>query len=192
MLSVPRVRLEVTAAATTDGVVLADMIGRAVEFIQSQTRRYFGPVTETTEYLSGNGSRTLRLSEPAVITDSASEVNEVLERLYAGADPTTITDFEIREGANTSYLVRLDGSVWTFGYEYQVTYSRGYVVDEGPKDIEDMILGLIKVKLKFAGHEGMRSETAAGYSYTRFGDEDLDAVEGARDTIKAWRRLILV
>lgn len=192
MISIAKLQRSLPAAVGEDETMLSEMITRAQAFIEVQTRRYFGLVSNVTEYLSGNGSRHLRLAEPVVPDEYDVAIDLVEERDYPGGTATEITDTEYatRDGGNTSYLVRLGGYVWTTGKEYAVTYDRGYPTDEGPPDIEQLVIDLIALRLKFRGLEGMRSETIGGYSYTRFGDGDLDSIDGAWTTIKAWRRLV--
>jgi len=203
MISLARVRLEVPAATTVEDPPLQDMVTRAVEFLQTQTRRYFGLPVTLTDYLNGSGGRFLWLPEPVAAADASAgltssdsipDIASVEERLYPGATATVLTedtDFQRRRRGTTDILVRLgSGVIWTLGYEYAVTYERGYLEDEGPKDIEQLILELLKFRFKFASNTGMRSESIGGYSYTRFGDTDLDAIDGARATIEAWRPLV--
>lgn len=195
MISVARLQAANTRAASTDTVLLADMIERAVAFIQTQTRRYFGPITEFTDYRYGAGGRSLWLTD-RVIPDEYGEVMLLEERPYPGgtATPFLIADYAVRTGpeaSDVSRLVRLGGYVWTDTYEYAVTYERGYNVDNGPPDITQLVIDLVALKLKLRGFEGMRSETIGGYSYTRFGEGDLDAIDGARSLIKAWRPQVL-
>jgi len=162
----------------------------ALAFIQTQTRRYFGPIASTTDILAGSGTRSLWLPESAVVAEPLTIT--VQEFAHPGASPTAIVEdasdgFQLR-GAR---LIRLGGSgLWTRGYEYAVTYSRGYEENAGPKDVEDLLIELVRLKVNADGEEVMKSETIGGYSYTRFDDGDLESIDGASDTIKAWRRLV--
>jgi len=176
-----------------DPPVLQHLVERAIEFVQTQTRRYFGPTQEWTEYLIGSGSRVLRLPEAA-----AAPITAIEERPFPGDDPAVIadTDFLQRDVDTITHLVRKGGVVWTDGYEYAVTFQRGYGVGDGPKDIEQLILDLIALRLANVGREGLLSETIGGYSYSRpavyaFTDGDLKAIPGAFATIEQWRRLVL-
>lgn len=193
MITLAQLQSAVPAAVGKDSTLLEDMIARALAFVERQTGRYFGAPAETTEYLQGYGSRWLRLNDAVVEPDSDAELDEVQERCIPGGDVTLLglTDFEVRPSGTTSVLVRLGGPAWRIGYEYQVTYTRGFEVGDGPADIEQLLIDLVALKLGMRGHEGMRSETIGGYSYTRFGDGDLDAIDGAWDTIKAWRHPVV-
>lgn len=187
MLSLEKIRAALPNA-TTDDALLADMEARAVAFIESQTARYFGPPIIAAEVVLGRGTYHLQLSELARL-DSDTTIESVDERAYPGQTATVIGEdgFEIREQKNRTYLVRHGGYKWTLGYEYEVTYERGYDEDAGPKDIEQLILDLLALRFSMQGREGLRSETIGGYSYTRFGEGDFDSIDGSWPTIKAWR-----
>lgn len=199
MISTDRMREVADGAAGMDELILADMIARAVAFVETQTRRYFGPPALVTEYLSGNGSRMLQLSEPVTELDS-DDITLLEERAYPGGDATVLLDgagFLVRSRntvppsyQSASFLVRSGGLVWTRGSEYAVTYARGYTVDEGPKDIEQVIIDLVEARLTPSGAEVMQSETIGGYAYQRFKDADLDVIDGGWDTIRFWRRAV--
>jgi hypothetical protein len=178
----------VPEAASLDSGILEEMIARATAFVETQTRRYFGEKTARTVYVSGTGGRFLRLAEAFVGSPA-----DIEERPYPGGTLTTIpiASYEVRQDGSASALVRIDGAVWARGYEYAVVVEQGYDPEEVPGDIVDVVIGLVGVKLKFQGHEGMRSESIGGYSYTRFGDDDLDAVPGAKATLAAWRRPVI-
>lgn len=192
MVSVERVRAAVPAAVSEETTLIQDMIERATSFVQTRTRRYFGPISEWTEYLSGSGGRKLWLGERVIPDEDYGALVLVEERAYPGGSPTEIVigDYQVRRGpedSDRSYLVRLGGYVWSSGLEYAVTYERGYDMDAGPPDITQLVIDLVALKLKFKGFEGMRSETIGGYSYTRFGEGDLDSIDGAKAIIEAWR-----
>lgn len=186
----------VPAAADLEPQVVNGIIARATAFVEGQTRRYFGVPIGVTEYLYGNGSRLLRLSEPIAVVDPAV-VTVVDERGYPGGDATAITDFTVRTTSGTppqadtiSVLVRTGGGVWIKDYEYAVTYGRGYALDAGPKDIEALILRLAKEEVEAMGEELMQSETVGSYSYTRFRESQSDPMSDGWDTITAWRRTV--
>jgi hypothetical protein len=194
MITVGKLQAAAPAAAKADPVLLQDMIDRALAFIESQTRRAFGLPATVTEFLSGNGSRILRLPEPPAVPDSDGEIDLVEERAYPGAPAAIVPleEIQVRLSGNNAYLARLGGPIWCQGFEYAVTYRHGYELDHGPKDIEQLLIDLIALRLAFRGKDGMRSETIGGYSYTRFGEGDLDSIDGAWATVRAWRRLVLV
>lgn len=173
-----------------DPGLLQDLIDRATAFVKVHTRRYFGVPVIVKHYLSGNGSRLLRL--PEAVND---DITAVEERCGPGDDllATLTTEFEIQVRGEDSYLVRTDGSCWRRGYEYAMTYEMGYEVDSGPKDIEQLIIDLVSLRLANRDREGLSGETIGGYQYTRpaiyaFADGDLKQIPGAFATIQAWRR----
>lgn len=192
MISDAKIRAALDLEATDPTPqLLAAFRDRALGYIETQTGHFFGVPEETVEFLRGDGSRYLRLSDVGAVT-------QVLESAYPGGDQTALSgegsgaDFTAREASHTTYLVRLgsDG-VWTADYEYEVHYTRGYLVDTGPKDIERLLLGIIGLAWRLQGNEGLRSETIGGYAWTRFGDGGLDSIDGAKETIDLWRRRVM-
>lgn len=179
----------------TDAPLLAEWRDAAIAFIQTQTRRYFGPVETFTDILVGKGVRRLWLTHRPFVGVGAAATT-VQEYAYAGGTATDIVEgassgFAVRVSDRAGHLVRLGASgVWTRGREYVVTYSRGYVEDGLPKDIEQLVIDLVGLRWHSFGDEVMKSETIGGYSYTRFEDGDLDSIDGAELTLNAWRRAV--
>ena len=185
--------LGISAEDTAHDALLTDLEARAVEWVERQTGRYFGPPAETTEVLCGTGARRLWLAEPPV------SVAEVVEYAYPGAegviiDPAAPDGYEIRTGGNEGWLVRR-GGVWWPGYEYRVRYTRGYPAGQEPADIRQLVLDLVALKWSIRGKDGLQSESIGGYSYTRSAfhiadDGDLKSIPGALRTIQSWRRAV--
>lgn len=185
---------------TSEDARLTELERNAVQFIQSQTQRYFGPLELTTEIITGLGHKRLWLAEPPVEVSSGDPTAMVEEATYPGAEQTEYeegVDFSVRYFGNIGgpdyqgFLMRLgSGTVWTIAYEYEVTYWRGYAEGDEPGDIRQLVLDMCSVKSTLVGREGFRSETAPDYSYVRFGEGDLDAVPGGRATLDAWKRLV--
>lgn len=195
MIAIERIVEAVPDTEDLDELLVADMVTRAIAFIEEQTgQRYFREVEEFTEYIYGFGTRNMLLRHiPVGVVGSGDEIDYLVsleERAYAGGTAAVLTtaDYEVRTGGRESWLVRLGGGVWTNGYEYRATYLRGYEVDGLPPDIEGLVLDLIAAKLGVRGAEGLKSEAIGGYSFTRFGASDLDGVAGGMATIEAWRR----
>lgn len=140
MISIPELKAALRLTTDADNGYLADLEAAAVDVVQNETNRYFGPVGPATEYLEGGGTRDLFLSEPP-----ASLPATVSERAYPAGTATTITaadsDGYVLRG--TMKLVRKAGLVWTFGYEYEVTYSRGYADSSEPADIRQAVTQLV-------------------------------------------------
>jgi hypothetical protein len=192
VISVAALRDVVPAAVDVDAGILEEMILRAREFVEKQTNRYFGEPGEVPEYLYGKGSRWLQLLGNFIPSTDEYGVT-VEERAYPGGTATLISDTEysVRESAGNYYLVRSGGLKWTDGYEYAITYNRGYEIDAGPRDVQQLVIDLIAVRLNALGKDGIQSESSGGYSYTKFAQSDLQGIAGGNATINAWRRLVL-
>lgn len=190
--------IALTGATEADADALEALERGAVAFVERQTDRYFGPPEEVTEHITGNGSRRLWLRDHPVIDDDYPPYGdfgavEVIERPYPGGDATTLEEsvYQLRLSDREFQLVRLgDSGYWTQPYEYAVTYWRGYEEGEEPADIRQLVADLVVVRwnIRAEGMTGLRSETLEGYSYTRFGNSDVDSVSGGWSTIEAWRR----
>lgn len=181
--------IALTGATEADTAALEALERGAVAFIERQTDRYFGPPEEITEYVTGAGGRRIWLRDHPIVDEYHALA--IVERSYPGGDATEISDsvWQLRESDREFPLVRLgsDGP-WTRDFEYAVTYWRGYEEGDEPADIRQLVLDLVKVRWQLRGHEALRSETIGGYSYVRFGNDDVDACAGAWSTIEAWRR----
>lgn len=196
MISVAKARASIPGLAPiTDDTVVADMIARAVAFVETYTRRYFGLPETVTEFLAGTCRYDLYLSERPQTLDSEAADVAVIERCTPSSTSAAVTAFQVREcDTYRALLHRIDGAVWGSGYEYAVTYIRGYLVDAGPKDIEQVLLDLVALKTNTRGREGIKSETIGGYSYTLgdFGNSEVDALPGAKSILNTWRRSVVV
>jgi hypothetical protein len=195
-LSELKAYLGIEATDQASDVALFEMEKNAVAFVETHTHRYFGPPAAFEEIIVGDGTRKLWLAEPP-LPDAEAEygtrVGTVEERSVPGADPVLLeerTDFEVRTPGHEGILVRWGGNVWTRGYEYTVTYWRGYPYGTEPGDIRQVVLDLCSVKHNQAGQEGVKSETIGGYSYALFTAADLGNVPGAQATLDGWKRLV--
>lgn len=182
--------LGIPAEDTAHDALLTDLEAMAVEWVERQTGRYFGPPEETVEILRGTGAPRLWLAEPPV------SVAEVVEVIHPGGTETVIDPdgYEIRTGGNEGWLVRR-GGVWWPGYEYRVRYTRGYPAGQEPADIRQLVLDLVALRWSLRGKDGLQSESIGGYSYTRSAfhiadDGDLKSIPGALRTIQSWRRAV--
>lgn len=124
MIALSLLKTAMRASDTTDeDAYLLELEAAAVAHIQNMTGRYYGAAAAVTQQVIGGGHERLWLAEPA-----ATLPVSVKERSGAGADEITITaansdGYEFRHGSMA--LVRKAG-VWGQGYEYEVTYTRGY------------------------------------------------------------------
>lgn len=168
-----------------DDTALRALEQRAVAFLEAETGRYLRAAAETTVYVSGRGTRELHLPDPPA---AEAEIVQVVERAYPGDTGTTITaadddGFVVRSAS----LVRKGGYRWQRGYEYEVTYERGYAADasepdyltDAPEVARQAVLDLVALKWRGRGSEALRSETIGGYSYTRGALEELPGLEDA-------------
>lgn len=171
---------------------------KASAWAEERLERRFHAPAERIEYVKGNGTPTLWLwgnvEDPTLLV--------VAERSRSGgswedlendeADPT----YELRTSARVQKLERMDGSVWSRGMEYRVTWQDGYTL--APADIRALIVDAVNQQrnaLIAVNDEGtIKSESIGDYSYTL----DLSVAAGALaagfsnvsdDTINRWRRV---
>lgn len=140
MISLAALKMAMKVGHDAEDDYVTALESAAVEFVQNETGRYFGAPLSTTEYLTGAGRSELYLAEaPATLPATLSE------RPYPGSDPVTITaastDGYVLRGAMT--LVRKAGLLWARGYEYQVTYTKGYAPEAEPTDIRQLVTALV-------------------------------------------------
>ena len=161
----------------------------AVQLIEDETGRFFGPEETRTEYIIGDGTRDLYLNEnPTAITS-------VEQRRHIGDSYTTITEgdsdgFEIRAPRSDSGRARLlrKGALgWYDGYEHRVIYEFGYATDAEPLRIRQGVMDLVALKYHSRGREGLKGWSAGGSSWTQLGASDVDQVPGLSRTLKLWR-----
>lgn len=209
-----RVLIGLAADDASEDAVLWPLEAEAVAWVQRRTLRYFGPPAEITERLTGDGSVKLRLAEAPYTDDAITDPATIDEYAYVGAAPTTITGanadgFEVvkrvPEATNLGWLERKGGYVWTCGYLYVVTYTRGYALTaEGaggapddvaaPDDIRALVKGI--VRFRHAARErdpGLISETIGNYSYSAgaiYQSEGamVNQIPGAAETLRRWTR----
>jgi len=186
----------------TDTALLIAIEEEAVAWFEKQTGRFFGAEEAVTEIVLGGGESDLYLTEEPGGTVS------VIEQAYFGATQETITaanddGWEVRD----QHLARKGGYVWQLGYEYLVTYTRGYTEDaaavadvspadiDAPADVQRAIKGIISFWYNggdpASGTSQKTSETMGNYSYTRgamFSNAEamLNAVPGLRETLGNW------
>lgn len=195
MILIEELQALIPELAEADLDVIAELERAAVAYVQTQTGRYFGPRQEHTEIVRGTGTCDLYLigwAQDANLEDAYFDTELLVEeRQYAGDAYTVLTDYDVRVLPGETKLVRHQNVYWTRGYEYQVTYLRGYAEGEEPADIRKIVLTLIRNAWNVIETGGMRSETIGGYSYT-FGAADLhDLTQSDRETLDAWRRQII-
>jgi hypothetical protein len=172
--------------------ILARLESYAVAFVEKQTNRHFGPKGDVTVVVMGTTSQRLYLPY-AVALPASSAITIVEERRQPGDTATEITTaasdgYILRTNGQEAWLVRKGGARWQDGYEYTVTFKRGYAPGYEPGDIRRIVLKLVELDWNSRGGEGVKSETISGYSYSGMTNEQLeDAIPGWTDTIESWR-----
>lgn len=128
MISIAQLHRALKVTGTSQDDYLAGLEAAAVSYLQRRLGWFIGEEEEVTEYIEGSGSARLWLND-----EPAAAIDEVLERVAPGADPVTITasgsDGFLHRGKK---LVRKNALAWVRGYEYEVTYTRGYQSLEDP------------------------------------------------------------
>ena len=113
----------------------------AVGYVQRKTGWYWGPEQEVDATLCGSGTRDLWLP------DHASAVSRVVEWSVYGVDSELPAEsYALRREPGSTHGIRLsrrDGRLWLPGYEYAVTYTRGYEEGTEPEDIRQAVIGLV-------------------------------------------------
>lgn len=140
MISLADLKTALRITTTRDDGYLAGLEAAAVAMVQRETGRFFGAQESVTEYIIGGDDDTLFLTDPC-----SSLPTTVKERSTIGGDPTTITasadDGYVLRG--TMKLVRKAGNLWTYKYEYEVTYTRGYAANTEPAEIRQLVTQIV-------------------------------------------------
>lgn len=171
MISIAELKQHLKITSTDEDLLLAELEEAAVQFVETQTGRYFGPARSVTEYLRAAGD-SLFLHEAPIGEVTVQRRSSAT----ATAEAVEATEFAVRGRR----LVKPAG--WGTS-EYEVTYSVGYEEGAQPEDIRGAVRDL--VALAYRGRDGIVSETTGGYSYRL---ADADSVSGLRDTLRAYRR----
>ena len=161
----------------------------AAQLVEDETGRYFGAEETRTEYITGDGTRDLRLAE------NATAITSVGSRRYIGDSFNTITEgdsdgFEIRAPQSDSgraRLLRKASLRWADGYEHKVIYEFGYTAGSEPKRIRQAVMDLVALKYHGRGREGLKSWAAGGSTWTQFDAHDILQVPGLARTLALWR-----
>lgn len=176
ILDLADVKRQLRVTTDADDQTLKDLIDRGVEFVERESGFYYGVPKDHTEYLRGNGTDTIFLSD-----NIATAPTSIKERPYPGGTDTTIlpadTDgYVVRDGRG----LRRKAGVWYYGYEYEVTYKRGYTSKQAPGWVEQAVIRFVKLHYLPEGvTSGLQSETIRGYSYTVADAADQQAEEAS-------------
>ena len=140
-LPVLKAALNIPEGYTEHDDYLVALEAAAVSYVQRRTGWYWGPEQEVEITLCGSGTRDLWLP------DHASEVSRVVEWSVYGVDnelPAESYALRLEPGSTHGLrLSRRDGELWLPGYEYAVTYTRGYEAGTEPEDIRQAVIGLV-------------------------------------------------
>jgi hypothetical protein len=133
--------LRIPSSRQSEDDYLAELEQEAVARVSQHTGRYYGSADETTEYVDGTDGAFIWLKEEPIVSDAITMT--VTER-WGVADTGTVIDADDDDG----YIVRgrklyRKNGVWTRGYEYEITYTRGYTAGEEPADIRKKVIGLV-------------------------------------------------
>lgn len=163
-LDVLRERLNISSDDHTEDELIEQLELAAVEMVQNYTNYTYAAEGSVVEYVAGLGTRDLFL-----LGTPTADPTEVLELPNAGDAGEVITaaadDGWERRG---SKLVRKAGGVWTYGYDYKVTYAGGYAADSEPAAVREAVMQLVGYLYNNLGKEGMKSGTAGdNFSYAR-------------------------
>jgi len=134
MIALEELRTALKNPASEDDAYITALEQGAVALMERRTGKYFGGEEERTEYLVGKGGQTLYLSGPS------GAVATVTEAAYPGTTGEDITDGVVARGTK---LIRTDGYQWAKGYEYAVTYTRGWAEGAEPHDIRQAVRQLV-------------------------------------------------
>lgn len=137
MLSVADLKAHLRVTHSHDDAYIADLEEVAVAHVVRRTSDFYGPREEVTEIVAGSGSRTLWLAHAPVVGESTPVT--VGEVALPGDEPSALDDFEVRGRT----LVRTGGGYWTRGYEYAVTYTRGYAEGGEPENVRHAVRLLV-------------------------------------------------
>lgn len=132
--------LKIDEDETADDDLLEEMEEAAVSIIENETGRYFGPVVELVETLSGNGWAPIWLRADPL--EEGEYVQPFALELRAFPDGTwesvADTDFEV-DGGRLYPLV-----YWTPGRRtLRATYWAGYETGSEPADIQQAVRELV-------------------------------------------------
>lgn len=172
-----------TAAVETDpdaDTVLVSLEERAVSFVERETRRHFGPSEPHVEHLEGTGTPRLWLRE------NPSSITSIEYRSSIGGDWTEIEEiaddgWELRQDR----VLRKSGAFWDRDFEFRVTYDFGYASGSEPAEIRGLVIDLVAMRWRQRGLEGQGSGKIGDYGYAV---SDIEAIPGARDIFRRWRR----
>lgn len=155
MISLADLILHLKVETDLDNELIEEYEAAAVNIVQDQSGRYFGPLKLATEHFDvcRFDQRTLLLKDPARLEDisaspaiTAPIVEELEGSVYAVVDPDTY----IVDG---DFLVRLN-DYWPYGQRsVKVTYWVGYAQGSEPADVRAVVMEIVAHKYRNRGDE---------------------------------------
>ena len=134
MIGLKELRTLLKEPPAEDDAYIKALERAAVAHAERVTGKYLGATATHTDYLVGKGGQVLYLSGPIASGDGLA----VTEAPYPGATGEDITEDVVVRGLK---LFRTDGTQFAPGYEYAVTYSRGYAADADLRGVVREIRG---------------------------------------------------
>ena len=187
MITLADLRAWLNVTDTDSDALLTALEARAVDFVQRETGRYFGPSIARTEILRGDDSDMLRLRErPSAIT--LLEYRAVTATTWTALAASGAWELHVPmddTGILGAVLYRI-GAEWSRDTRYRVTYPFGYTAGAEPGEIRQAVMDIVELKYIERGRFGLRSETLGDYSYT-LGPRDVENVPELMDTLARWR-----
>lgn len=197
--------LGIASSVTEHDALLAGLEGRCVALIERRTGQYYGPEEADYQEVLNGGHRAVWLSSPPKEGTLAMEYRGT----QAGSWEAVAAESYELEGARVVYVggAELDGyfppnlpaagltrpgrgPVWPGGRRcLRATYTRGYVEDQGPGDVEQLVRYMVALKFRARGREGITRESGVSKSLS-YSAEDLAAC-GFDEVIAPLRRMRL-
>lgn len=133
--------LRIPLANVASDELIQQLESDAVARVQRHTGHYYGAAEATTEYVAGDDATSIWLKDEPITSDEIAVT--VTERSdVADAGTAIVMDEDDGFVIRGRRLYRKNG-LWSKGYEYEVTYTRGYAAGAEPGDVRRKVLGLV-------------------------------------------------
>lgn len=165
-----KIRLGLAVDDTSQDQALTEDIQNAAIWIESQTHQRFDTPKIRNEYRRGSGMFSMFLAGHIDVESPSFDDILIQEHWQPGDEWVTldaVTTYERRGNE----LVRIDGTLWNYYYEYHLQYLDGYRDGFAPRDIQALALELVLGQYiadtaLTSDSAGLTSETLVGvYSY---------------------------
>jgi hypothetical protein len=165
-----RSHLNIDADLTEDDQLIIQMEAAAVEYVQNETGRYFGPIALLTDVLYGYAGAPLWLRATPIMDDD--ERPFLLEE-FAGDVFTPLTAGEYTVAGARIYPVRR----WQTHRMLRATYWGGYLPGDEPADVQQAVREIVT----------RMYERRLPY----IDESTLDLIGGAREVIRAHKVMVV-